>query len=165
MSKNEIFYPIKDFEEFYMITNLGRVYSKRKNIFLKAMKSSKNVAIFNLYKNNKIYYKNLTKEITEILHHEIDDNEPIKEIFYPVKDFEEYYMISNLGRVYSKRRNIFLKASKNNKNVGILALYKNNKMYYKTLTKLIRENIYFNELLKYEHSVKISQDEKHTIEF
>jgi hypothetical protein len=86
------------------------------------------------------------------------------EIFYPIKDFEEFYMISNLGRVYSKKRNIILKATKNYKNVGVLNLYKNNKVYNTNANRLIRENIYYNES-KCENSVTICLDEKHTIEF
>ena len=91
-----------------------------------------------------------------------------REIFYPISGFEDEYLISSLGRVYSKKRNIILKASKNNRGVGVINLFKNGKVYSTNVNKLIRENIYQEPIYntsKYEYIINISSDEKHTLEF
>ena len=62
-----------------------------------------------------------------------------QEIFYPIKDFENY-LISNNGRIKNIKTNRFLKGCKNNKNVDIVNLYKDKKMFNTTIFKIMRDN-------------------------
>jgi len=90
-----------------------------------------------------------------------------KEIFYPINGFEEGYLISSVGNVYSKKRNKILKPVKNNKNVQVINLYKNGKMFNTNIDRLLKDNglytINIDKNLKSTSVIHIS--DKHTLEF
>jgi hypothetical protein len=88
-----------------------------------------------------------------------------EEIFYPVIGFEEDYYISTIGRIYSVKRSIFLKGTKNNNDAIIFSLYKNGNVHYTNLKKIMKENGLYKKsnVLKGKSILNIS--EKCTLEF
>ena len=83
--------------------------------------------------------------------------ESSEEIFAPIKGFEDYYEISNLGRIYSKPRlswngcgykkegNKFLKLKENNNGYKYVILHKNNIKYQKYVHRLVAEHFLDNK--------------------
>ena len=60
-----------------------------------------------------------------------------KEIWKDVKGYEGLYRVSNLGRVFSIRTNIFLSESKNMKGYSILAFTIKDKSYMQLVSRLV----------------------------
>lgn len=63
----------------------------------------------------------------------------MKEIWKPIKDYEELYLISNLGNIYSIRNKRKLILQKNKKGYTKVVLWKNGKPYYTLAHKLVAE--------------------------
>ena len=63
----------------------------------------------------------------------------MKQIWKPIKDYEELYLISNYGNVYSIRNNRELILQKSKDGYTKVVLWKNGKPYYTTAHKLVAE--------------------------
>ena len=63
----------------------------------------------------------------------------MEEIWKPIKNYEKFYEVSNLGNVKSKRRNIILKYNINNKGRPYVNLFKNKKAKTRTIHRLVAE--------------------------
>lgn len=82
---------------------------------------------------------------------------PVKELFVPIKGFENLYEISNFGRVFSKIRkswngkgyknegNKFLKLKDNRAGYKYVFLHKNNKIFSKYIHRLVAEHFLKND--------------------
>ena len=149
----EIFYNMKGFENSYLLTNQGRIYSMKRGKFLKGVKKDNYETVYSLCKNGRLYHTNsrkimqenglfkeqIKKVITNLKSSIISINNN-NETFYPISGFEEQYLISSEGNVYSVKRKKLLKPVKNNKNVQVVNLYKNGKMYNTNIDRLLKDN-------------------------
>ena len=63
----------------------------------------------------------------------------MREEWKPIKNFEDLYLISNLGNVYSIKYKKLLKLTKNEDGYAKVVLHKNGKPYYTTAHKLVAE--------------------------
>ena len=63
----------------------------------------------------------------------------MEEIWKPIKDYEELYLISNLGNVYSIRNQRKLILQKNKDGYTKVVLWNNGKPYYTTAHRLVAE--------------------------
>ena len=88
---------------------------------------------------NGLFKEQIKKVITNLKSSIISINNN-NETFYPISGFEEQYLISSEGNVYSVKRKKLLKPVKNNKNVQVVNLYKNGKMYNTNIDRLLKDN-------------------------
>lgn len=69
----------------------------------------------------------------------------MKEIWKPIKGFEELYLISNLGEVYSIRNQRKLILQKNKNGYTKVVLWNSGEPYYTTVHRLVAEMFIHNE--------------------
>ena len=67
----------------------------------------------------------------------LDLTDLANETWTTINGFEDYYMVSNYGRVKSLYNNIILKQGKNSNNYYIVVLCKNNRKYTKKVHRLV----------------------------
>ena len=67
-----------------------------------------------------------------------DKEDPISEVWIPIKDYENEYMVSNLGRIYSTRNKKILKQNKNRGYVSV-QLCKNGKRKRYSIHRLVAQ--------------------------
>ena len=120
-----------------------------------------------IMQENGIFKEQIKKVITNLKSSIISINNN-NETFYPISGFEEEYLISSEGNVYSIKRKKLLKPVKNNKNVQVINLYKNGKMHNTNIDRLLKDNglykINIDDNLETESVIYIS-DNKCTLEF
>lgn len=178
----EKFCHLKGFENNYLISPQGRIYSMKRGKFLKGTKNYNDTIIYSLCKNGRIHHTNsrkimienglfkeqIKKVITNLKTSSIISNNNIDETFYPISGFEEQYLISSEGNVYSVKGKKLLKTVKNNKNVQVVNLYKNGKMHNTNIDRLLKDNglykINIENNLTTESVIYIS-DKKCSLEF
>jgi len=112
--EGEYFIPLKDFEKTYQISNFGRVYSNYTKNLMKSIKDGDRYILIikkNLQKKLHIYdmYFSTFGELLFKWYTQNINYSKIKniegEIWKPIKNYENYYEISNFGRVKSCIRN------------------------------------------------------------
>ena len=69
----------------------------------------------------------------------------MKEVWKPIKDYEDLYLISNLGNVYSIRNARLLLLQKSKDGYSKVVLWKNGKAYYTTAHRLVAETFIPNK--------------------
>lgn len=111
---DEIWKPLKDYIDYYLISNTGKVKSLRRNRLLKC--TPKNTVILCVdYESqevtiNELLLKNFEKyEIlyapTKRCEKQFEDNIIEGELWKPMLNYEDLYEVSNLGRIKSVTRN------------------------------------------------------------
>ena len=77
---SEIWKPIKDFENIYEISNLGRIRNIQTNTFKKTYISEYGYVNVSLYKNKKHYNKRLSRLLAEAFISNIDNKPTVDHI-------------------------------------------------------------------------------------